>query len=127
MLHRLLADALVALHLGFVLFVVLGGLPALRWRWWPWVHLPAAAWGFAIEVYGWLCPLTTWENALRRRAGESGYPGGFVEHYLLPVLYPPGLQRGHQWVLAFLVLAVNLAIYAAVWRRRRLRRDSGGR
>ncbi|HVR29177.1 MAG TPA: DUF2784 domain-containing protein [Thermoanaerobaculia bacterium] len=117
MIYRLLADAVVAVHFGFVVFVVAGGLLALRWRRAAWVHLPAAVWGAAIELAGWICPLTPLENELRRRGGAAGYPGGFVEHYLLPVLYPAELTRTTQIVLGVLVIAVNVAIYAAVARR----------
>ncbi len=117
MIYRLLADGLVLIHLAFVVFVVAGGLlvlwrPSLRW-----VHLPAAAWGALIEFTGWICPLTPWEVALRQKAGETGYTGGFVEHYLLPVLYPEGLTLGVQIMLGFLVIGVNAVIYAFVWRR----------
>jgi hypothetical protein len=115
---RIAADLIVLIHLGFVLFVVAGGFLALRWRWMPWLHLPAAVWGALIEFAGWICPLTPWENALRRAAGEAGYPGGFVEHYLLPVLYPAGLTREVQLALGLLVVAVNALAYAMVWRRR---------
>lgn len=119
MLFRIAADLVVLIHLGFVLFVVLGGFLALQWRWMPWLHLPAAVWGALIEFAGWICPLTPWENALRRAAGEAGYAGGFVEHYLLPVLYPAGLTREIQLVLGALVIAVNLLAYALVIRRGR--------
>ncbi len=123
LVYRILADAAVVLHLGFVLFVVAGGLGALRWRWWPWVHLPAAAWGVWISVSGRICPLTPLENRWRRLAGQDGYEGGFVEHYLLGVLYPEGLTRGMQWGLAAFVLLANAAIYAVVLARaRRARR-----
>lgn len=116
---RLLADGVVGLHLAFVLFVVAGGLLVLRWRWLAWIHLPAAAWGALIEFAGWICPLTPLENELRRRAGEAGYAGGFVEHYLLPVLYPSGLTRGVQIALGLLVLILNLAVYGWIVRRGR--------
>ena len=122
MLYRLLADTLVVAHLAFVAFVLFGGLLALRWRAVPWLHLPAAAWGAAIEVFGWICPLTPLENRLRRAGGEAGYGGGFVENYLLPVLYPGGLTRDVQLLLAVLVLVVNVVVYAVVLRRRRGRR-----
>jgi hypothetical protein len=118
MLYRLLADCLVLLHLAFILFVVGGGFLIL-WR--PslsWVHLPAAAWGALIEFTGWICPLTPWEQALRLRAGQVGYRGGFIEHYLLPVLYPQGLTPSVQVVLGLLVIGVNVAIYAFVGYRR---------
>ena len=119
MAWALAADGVVVLHALFVLFAVLGGLLA-AWR--PWtaaLHLPAAAWAAWIEVTGGICPLTPLENRLRVLAGENGYAGGFVEHYVLPVLYPPGLTPAVQWTLAGLVVVVNLAIYAWVVRRRR--------
>ena len=114
-----LADLLVVLHLLFVVFVGLGGLLLLRWPSVAWAHLPAVVWGAAIELTGGICPLTPLEQELRRRAGEGTWHGDFVSHYLLPVLYPAGLTRGAQLRLAVLVVAVNLAIYAAVLRRRR--------
>ena len=117
----LLADAVVLFHLCFVAFLTLGGLLAFRWRRAPIVHLPAALWGIWIEVSGGICPLTPLENWLRERGGASGYSGGFVEHYLLPILYPAALTREIQYLLAGLVLAVNVVIYAALWRRRRTR------
>lgn len=116
--HRLLADALVVVHLAFVLFVVLGGLLALRWPRAAWVHLPAALWGAWIEWAGWICPLTPLENRLRERGGQSGYDTTFVEQYIVPVLYPPGLSREVQWVLGALVVAVNVAVYLWVLRHR---------
>jgi len=119
MLFRLLADAVVLLHAAFVLFVVLGGFVALRWGWVAWLHLPAAIWGALVEVGGWICPLTPLENWFRSRAGEGGYAGGFVEHYVLRVLYPAGLTRSTQWGLAGLVIAINVAVYAHLLRRRR--------
>ena len=119
--YRFAADAVLVLHAAFVLFVVLGGLLALRWPRLAWVHLPAAAWGAAIEFCGWTCPLTPLEQALRRRGGEAGYSGGFVEHYVVTLLYPQGQTRGLQLALGLFVLAVNLAVYAWVWRRTRRR------
>lgn len=119
MLYRFLADLVVALHFAFVLFVVLGGLFALRWPRAAWLHLPAAIWGAGIEFLAGVCPLTPLENRLRRLGGEAGYSGGFVEHYLLPVLYPAGLTREVQLALGTFVVALNVVIYAMVWRRRR--------
>lgn len=115
----LLADLVVALHALFVVFVVAGGLLVLRWPRVAWLHLPAAAWGALIEFFGWVCPLTPLEQWLRRLAGEAGYRGGFIEHYVLPVLYPAGLTRGVQLGLGALVVAVNVAVYWSVLRRGR--------
>lgn len=119
MTARLLADLVLVVHAAFVAFVVLGGLLVLRWRWIAPLHLLAAAWGVFVEATGRLCPLTTLENALRAQAGESGYAGSFIDHYLLPVLYPAGLTREIQAVLACAVVAINAAIYAWVLRSRR--------
>jgi len=115
---RIAADLVVGLHFLFVVFVVAGGLLTLRWRRLMWVHLPAAAWGAVIELRGWTCPLTPLEKALRARAGAVGYEGGFIEHYLLPVLYPAGLTREAQLVLAAIVLGANVAVYWWVLHRR---------
>lgn len=117
MIHSALADLVFVVHFGFIVFVVLGGLLALRWPRAAFVHLPAAAWGILIELFGWVCPLTPIENSLRRSAGEAGYSGGFIEHYLLPVIYPGGLTRDVQIALAAIVVAVNLVVYLVVWRR----------
>jgi Protein of Unknown function (DUF2784) len=118
-IYRILASLLLTIHLAFVLFVVLGGLLVLKWPRVAWAHLPAATWGVLIEYSGWICPLTPLENWLRARGGESGYAGGFVEHYLLRTLYPEGLTRRDQLVLGTLVLAINVAAYAAVVARKR--------
>jgi hypothetical protein len=119
--YRILADLVVGVHALFVVFVVAGGLLALRWPWVVAAHLPAAAWGAMIELRGWICPLTPLEKSLRAAAGQAGYPGGFIEHYVLPVLYPAGLTRGVQLGLASLVIGVNLLVYGMVLRRRRAR------
>jgi Protein of Unknown function (DUF2784) len=117
--YRLLAAAVVVLHLGFVLFVAAGGLLVWRWRRLAWAHLPALAWGVWIELSGGICPLTPLENELRRLGGEATYGGDFVGHYLLPVLYPEGLDRGIQAALAAGVLALNAAVYWRVLRQPR--------
>ena len=118
MIYRIIADLLVVLHLAFVAFVILGGFLVLRWPRLVWVHVPVALWGALIEFAGWICPLTPWENRLRRAGGEAGYTGGFVEHYVLPVLYPDGLTREVQITLGLLVFAMNGIACALVWRRR---------
>jgi hypothetical protein len=112
MAYRILADAVLVMHLAFILFVVAGGLLVLRWRGVAWLHLPAVAWGALIEFMGWICPLTPLEVWARSRAGETGYTGGFVEHYLLPVVYPEALTRDVQIALGGLVLIVNVFVYA---------------
>ena len=111
MLFRIAADTVLVLHLGFIVFALLGAVLAVRWRWLPLVHLPAAAWGFFIEISGRVCPLTDLENDLRLRAGQAGYRDSFIEHYLLNVIYPSGLTREIQFILAGVVLVVNAAIY----------------
>lgn len=119
MTYRLLADLVLLLHAAFVAFVMLGGLLALRWPRAAWVHLPVVAWGAGIEFLGGICPLTPLENHWRHLAGEQGYTGGFVEHYVVAALYPDDLTRDVQLALALLVLAVNAAIYGWAWRRNR--------
>ena len=121
MIYRVLADLVLVFHLAFVLFVVLGGLIVLRWAWVAFLHLPAAIWGVLIEYTGWICPLTPLEVSLRMRGGEAGYSGGFIEHYIQPVLYPNGLTRGIQILLGSLALLLNIAAYAVVLSRSRHR------
>lgn len=119
MLPRLLADLLVLFHAAFVLFVVTGGFLALRWRRLVWLHLPAASWGAAIEFLGWICPLTPLENHLRHAAGDAGYQGGFVEHYLIPTLYPAHYTIALRMTLGALVVILNAAAYTLYVRARR--------
>jgi uncharacterized protein DUF2784 len=121
-----LAGLVVLVHLAFVLFVAAGALLALRWRWVPWVHIPAAAWAVSIEFSGGICPLTPLENDLRARAGLDYYSGDFVAQYLFPVLYPGGLTREAQVVIGLAVLAANLGLYIFVYTRRKYR-DGGQR
>jgi Protein of Unknown function (DUF2784) len=113
-----LAQALLLVHGAFVLFVVAGGVLVLRWPRLAWAHVPAAVWGALIEFTGFICPLTPLENAWRRAAGEQGYQGGFIEHYVTAALYPSGLTRPIQIALGLLVLGVNGWIYWRLWRRR---------
>jgi hypothetical protein len=119
MFFRGAADLVLVMHLAFVLFVVLGGLLALRWRRVAWVHVPVALYGATIEFLGFVCPLTPLEVWLRRRGGEAGYEGGFIEHYIVAVLYPRGLTREIQLVLGTAVLVLNGIVYLVWWRRRR--------
>ncbi len=115
--YRVLADLVVLVHLGFVVFVVLGAVLALRWPKITWIHLPAAAWGAFIEFSGRVCPLTPLEVWLRHRGGEAGYAGGFVDHYLLPLLYPANLTTNLQITLGTLVVVVNAGLYGWLWWR----------
>jgi hypothetical protein len=130
-LYGTLAVLVVLFHFAFILFVMFGGLFMLWFRWAPAVHLPAAAWGAWIELSGNVCPLTPLENRLRRAAGGTGYPGGFIEHYVLRVVYPPGLTPEIQTVLGVGAVLLNVAVYAWVLRRNRgagsgVERGSGG-
>jgi len=121
MFFRAAADGVLVLHFAFIVFALLGGLLAIKWRWMPAIHLPAVAWAFYVEWTGGACPLTAVENHLRLSAGQSGYAGSFIEHYLLAVIYPPGLTPSIQVMLAVTVLGVNLAIYSWLAFRRRSR------
>ena len=125
MLPSLAADATLVVHLAFITFALFGALLALRWRWIPLVQLPAAAWGIFVEVTGRLCPLTELENHFRALAGQGGYSESFIERYLLPIIYPSGLTRHVQFVLAAVVLVVNVAVYGfLLWQRLRLVRPN---
>jgi Protein of Unknown function (DUF2784) len=123
LIYRALADLVLVVHLAFALFVVLGGLLVLKWPRAAWLHIPAAIWGVLIEYTGWICPLTPLENSFRARGGEAGYSGGFIEHYIQPLLYPAGLTRGTQIVLGSLVLILNLTAYGIMVER--MRRQTG--
>jgi Protein of Unknown function (DUF2784) len=116
---RFLADAVLLVHAAFVLWVALGGLAVLRWPRLAWLHLPALVWGVWIIGSGGLCPLTPLEDTLRRAAGEAGYAGGFIEHWVQRLIYPPGLERWHQGAIAALLLAFNGFVYGRLWLRRR--------
>ena len=118
MLYRVLADAVLGVHLLYIVFVVVGGLLVARWAWVAALHLPAAAWGAAVELCGLWCPLTPLENAFRARAGEGGYEGGFIERYLLPLIYPGALTREMQLAMGAGVVLLNLGLYFWIWRRR---------
>ena len=124
MLYRLAADVVVLFHLGFILFVVCGGFLAWRWRKVAWIHLPVVCWGTIIEFFGLICPLTPLENDLRLLAGDRGYQGGFIEHYVIPVIYPAELTIRHQIVLGILVLLLNGFAYSVYFIRLRSNRSS---
>ena len=124
MLYSILADIVVAIHFLFILFVALGALFVLKWPWVMYLHLPAAAWGALIMFAGWICPLTPLENRLRISAGEAGYSGGFIDQYLMPVIYPAGLTREMQIWLGLAVILLNVLVYGLVFIRRRKRKLS---
>jgi hypothetical protein len=116
MIDRLMADGIVAFHLLFIVFATGGGLLVLRWRWLMALHLPAAAWAVLVEVMCWGCPLTYWENHFRERYGAGGYSEGFLDHYLIPIIYPDGLQDWMRVAIGVFVLAVNLSVYGyLIW------------
>lgn len=120
MSDRLLADAVVVLHLLFIVFALAGGALVLWRPRFAWLHLPAAVWAAYVEFSGTICPLTPLENTLRHRAGGAGYEGGFVEHYVIPLIYPPGLTPAVQYAIGAIVVAVNVVFYVVAWRRRRV-------
>ena len=122
MFYRIAADGLVLFHLLFILFVLFGGLLVLKWRPLIWAHLPAAAWGVMVEVLHLTCPLTPWENLMRQAAGQTGYGGGFIEHYIWPVIYPAGLTPPIQLALGSVVLAINVLVYLRLFRLWKLHR-----
>ena len=118
MLYRFLADLVVLAHFGFIVFVLLGGLLAFRWHWVAWLHIPAVAWGGFIELTGRICPLTPLENHLRLAGGLTEYSQSFIEQYLIPLVYPVGLTRELQALMGFLLIGLNISIYAYLgWRR----------
>jgi hypothetical protein len=122
MLERIAADAVLLVHFGFVVFVVIGGALLLRWPKLAWVHLPAVAWAALVELNGWICPLTPLEVELRRASGEAGYTGDFLEHYIVALLYPEGLTRATQIGFGAAVVAINVVVYTIVARRAIARR-----
>ena len=119
MWYRILADAVVVVHLVFIIFVLLGGVFVVKWRSLVFVHIPAVLWGAWVEFQGWICPLTPLENWFRQKAGLGGYQNGFIDQYLVPLIYPAGLNREWQMIFGALVIILNVTIYAWVWRRGR--------
>jgi hypothetical protein len=124
--YGLLADATVIVHLAFILFVVFGAFLALRWRRVVWLHMPAALWGAVVEFTGRICPLTPLENRFRLASARPTYNRSFIEHYLVPIVYPAGLTHEAQIVLGLVVVALNAAIYTLLWRKGARARRPGG-
>ncbi len=124
MLYRILADVVLVVHFGFILFVIFGGLLALKWPKAAWAHLPCFLWGASIITVGWVCPLTPLEHQLRRAAGQAGYEGGFIEHYILPLIYPGELTQTVQFVLGGALMTFNILVYTWVVARHRGWRSS---
>ena len=114
MIEGLAADIIVLVHLGFIVFVALGGFLVVKWPKMAILHLPCALWGVLIAFGGWICPLTPLEMHFRKLAGIAGYDGGFIDHYVMPIVYPAGLTRGMQIAFGVTILAVNLIVYARV-------------
>lgn len=119
MWYRLAAELILVLHLLFVFFVLFGGLLCLQRTRWIWLHLPSMIWGVWVEWAGWVCPLTPLENHFRRMASGHGYPKGFIEHYLVPLIYPEQLTMSLQWLLGSLILVINIFVYYCVLRKQR--------
>ena len=117
-IYNYLADGVFLVHFAFIVFVIFGGFLVFRWRWMSWVHLPAAVWGVAIVVGGWICPLTHLEVALRRAAGRDGPALGFIETYLIPIVYPEALTRELQLSLGVALLAFNVLVYFFALKRK---------
>ena len=114
MLYRLLADAMLLFHLLFILFALFGGLFILWRKWAVFVHVPAAIWATFVGFTGWICPLTPLEKSFRETSGDMGYAGGFIEHYIIPIIYPAALDMDMHQVLGYIALTINLAVYALV-------------
>ena len=117
MIYRFLADLILILHFCFVLFSIFGGLLVLRRRWLWKLHIPALVWGFMVQYFVWICPLTSWENYFRALGGEAGYEGGFIEYYISAIIYPGFISPNTHLFLAISLLVFNLLIYAFLFRR----------
>ena len=122
MIYSFLADLLVVFHLVFILYVIAGALLIFTWPKTLWIHLPSCFWGMTVEFTGWICPLTPWEIQLRRLAGEEGFSRSFIEQYLIPMIYPSGLNREIQMLMGSIVLIVNLSLYTLILIKRRKRK-----
>lgn len=124
MMYALAGQAVVLLHFLFIVFVGFGGVLALHRRFWMWLHLPALAWGLFVEFTNHACPLTSLENALRTAAGQAGYTDGFIQHYLIALIYPAGLTPNVQMALGVILIGFNLTVYALLWRKTKAARRS---
>lgn len=115
MLNLVAADLIVLLHLGFIIFVIIGGFLVFKWWWIAWIHIPCVIWGAVIELAGWICPLTPVENMFRHAGGGPGYTFSFIEHYILPVIYPTALTRELQILIGVVVIVINVGIYVRLY------------
>ena len=122
MLARLITDFLVVVHFLFIAFVVFGAFLVFKWWWFSLLHIPSVLWAVLLELKGWVCPLTPLEHYFRQMAGSNDYKGGFIDHYIVAIVYPEGLTRDMQVALGFIVLAINLAIYTLIYLRQRSRK-----
>lgn len=118
-MYNIFADAIVVIHFLFIAFVICGGLLVIRWPRMAFAHLPAAVWGAAVEIFGWICPLTPLENRFRDLAGDASYSGDFIARYLLQVIYPENLTTSIQQLLGGIVILVNVIIYIIAIRKHR--------
>jgi len=114
MFYSVAADLLVIVHLVFIIFVIAGGFTILKWRWMFFLHIPAVIWGAIVEINGLLCPLTPWENSLRKIAGEKGYSESFIEHYLIPLIYPAEINQTMLTIMGVMVIVINLCVYTFI-------------
>lgn len=115
MLYQIAADFIVLIHFSFIVFVLIGGFLVFKWRWLIWLHIPAAIWGALIVMVGWICPLTPIENMLRQTAGNEAYSSGFIERYLVPVIYPSGLNREMFIAMGVVVIVINVILYTILF------------
>lgn len=116
-MNQFLADAIFLLHSAYILFVLFGALLAFKWSWIRWIHIPAVIWAAVVELTGRVCPLTPWENWFREVGGGMPYAGSFIEHYLVPLVYPSNLTREVQVVLGIGVIVLNVALYVLFQKR----------
>lgn len=114
MRYRIAADLVLLAHFLFAAFAVFGGLLLLDNPGWAWFHLPAVFWSSLVNLMDWTCPLTPIEKSLRSRAGQAGYEGGFIQHYVGRAVYPRGMPRRMELIAGISILAGNALVYAGV-------------